>query len=342
MARNVVAVVDCGTNTTRLLIARTNGSDVIPLRRSARITRLGHAVDRTGCLGGDAIARVARVISDYADTWTAAGADAVAVVATSAVRDTADRRRFDAAVRSAAGVAPVVLTGAQEAALTFVGATAADAGRRVVCDIGGGSTELAAGHDGSVQRWASLRIGSVRLRERYLHDDPPTPGQYAALGAAIDAALDGHPTGFTAADGELLTVAGTATTVAAVARELSPDAVDDVVLSSDEVAQVVEMLAWVPAARRRAYAAIAAGRDDVVVAGAMLLQRVLVRFGHASARVRVPDLLDGVATRIGQRRWEHPVGDPGGDIRAGSSARVTGASTTDASDAGGPDVGGGR
>lgn len=301
----LVAAVDCGTNSTRLLLARVDGGVVHPVAREGRITRLGAGVDAGGRLDPAAIGRVTDVLAGYAARWTEARVDRVAVSATSAVRDAADADVFRDAVRDATGVEPVVLSGDQEAALTFAGASAGLAGRRVVCDIGGGSTELVLG-DGAAQRWTSLQLGSVRLTERHLHDDPPTPAQYAALLADVDAVLDGQPDDF-CADGDepMVAVAGTALTIAAVALRSDGrlEAVDGTHLSRRSVAVVAEELAWLPARDRLAHAPVAPGREDVIVAGTLLLARLLDRFGFRTVRVRVADLLDGVAGAVGTGAW---------------------------------------
>lgn len=305
----LVAAVDCGTNSTRLLIARVGapaGGDVV---RRTQITRLGAAVDATGRLSDAAIGRVAEVLEDYATAWRAAGVARVGITATSAVRDAADAHVFLDAVEAVAGVRPVVLSGSREAELVFSGATAGRSGRQVVCDIGGGSTELIVGDD-VVWRCASLQIGSVRLRERHLAGDPPTPAEYAALVADADAHLAELPDAFAQVDGRpLVAVAGTALTVAAIARGVDSadiDRMDGTVMAAAEVAEVAERLAWVPAADRLAYPPIVPGREDVIVAGALVLTRVLARFGFDAVEVRVADLLDGVAARVAAGTWPPP------------------------------------
>lgn len=306
--RPLVAAVDCGTNSTRLLLAHADARGVDPVTRRTAITRLGAGVDASGRLRDDAIARVVDVLEGYAGRWRDAGVTRVGVSATSAVRDTADARAFLDAVRDVTGQQVVVLTGAQEAALTFAGAAAATTGRRVVCDIGGGSTELIVGRGtGRVDGWVSMQVGSVRLRERHLRHDPPTPEEYAALVADVDAVLAGQDDRFAPTDDvPLIAVAGTALTVAAVAAGAADpdvDALDGAVLSLPAVARVAEDLAWLPAAQRLALPPIAPGREDVIVAGALLLSRLLVRFGFAAVEVRVADLLDGVAQRVAAGSW---------------------------------------
>jgi exopolyphosphatase/guanosine-5'-triphosphate,3'-diphosphate pyrophosphatase len=299
-----VAVVDCGSNSTRLLLATVVDGRVLGARRRTVITRLGGQVDRTGRLSDDAIDRVVQVLDEYAGQWRGAGIDHVAVCATSAVRDAANAMRLVRAVERATGVTPVVLSGVEEAELTFAGGVAGQSERRVVCDIGGGSTELIVGR-GVPERRVSLQLGSVRLRERHLHHDPPTAAEYAALIADVDAVLAAQSSAYGAqGDVPLIAVAGTATTLAAVAAGVdADDRIDGVVLTAAELAQTIERLAWIPARRRLMHSAIVAGREDVVVAGGLLLARVLDHFGFAAVEVRVADLLDGIALRLAADDW---------------------------------------
>jgi exopolyphosphatase/guanosine-5'-triphosphate,3'-diphosphate pyrophosphatase len=301
----LVGAIDCGTNSTRLLVARV-GPPVTPVTRVTRITRLGAGVDGTGRLSDAAIARVTGALTDYVDICGAQGVERVGVSATSAVRDAVDGERFLDAVHAVTGVRPVVLSGRSEAALTFAGATAGRHGRHVVCDIGGGSTELSVGN-GELHDAVSLQVGSVRLRERHLAGDPPAPAEYAALVAGVDAALAAVPATFGApAPAPLIAVAGTALTVAAVARG-APDAdldrLDGTVLSLAEVLQVVEDLAWLTAADRLTHPAIEPGREDVIVAGSLVLGRVMAHLGEAAVEVRVADLLDAIAERLAAGAW---------------------------------------
>lgn len=311
---NLVAAVDCGTNSTRLLIARVDGADVDPVVRAERITRLGAGVDVGGRLDPAAIGRVTDVLAGYVRRWTEEAVDRVAITATSAARDAGNVDDLRAAVHDVTGVEPVVLTGAQEAALTFAGATAGLDGRRVVCDIGGGSTELVVG-GGAADRWTSLQLGSVRLTERHLHNDPPTREQYSALLDDVEAVLDAQTDDFCAiGDEPMVAVAGTALTVAAVALRSDGGlhAVDGTHLSRRTVAAVAEELAWLPARDRLTHAPVAPGREDVVVAGTLLLARLLARFGFGTVRVRVADLLDGTARAVAAGTWPPgPGGAPG-------------------------------
>jgi exopolyphosphatase/guanosine-5'-triphosphate,3'-diphosphate pyrophosphatase len=306
-------VVDCGSNSTRLLLATVAGGRVVGATRRTEITRLGHQVDRTGRLSDAAIDRVSDVLHEYAAQWRGAGVDHVAVCATSAVRDAQNASRLVHAVETATGVAPVVLSGIDEADLTFAGGVSPGepvggdlSGRQVVCDIGGGSTELIVGHDVPQHR-VSLQLGTVRLRERHLHHDPPTPEEYAALIADTDTVLATQPAVYAAEDDvPLIAVAGTAATLGALAVGVDANAhdrIDGVVLTAADLTQLIERLAWIPARRRLAHPAIVSGREDVVVAGGLLLARVLHHFGFAAVRVRVADLLDGIALRLAVDDW---------------------------------------
>lgn len=305
----LVAAVDCGSNSTRLLIARVDGCgrQLHTITRRTVITRLGAGVDATSRLSDAAIGRVLDVLDGYRARWRTIGVDRVAITATSAVRDAGNADQFVAAVTRRAGTAPTVLTGGQEAALTFEGATAGTSdAHHVVCDIGGGSTELIVGANG-VAGWTSLQLGSVRLRERHLHHDPPTVMEYASLLADVDRTLARQPDAFAARSAApLIAVAGTALTAAAVARRATDpdvDSVDGTVLTLPELVAVVEDLAWVPAAARLRLPPIRPGREDVIVSGAMLLARLAHRFGFARIRVRIADLLDATARRAAVGAW---------------------------------------
>lgn len=295
-----VAVVDCGTNSTRLLIASVADGRVHSYERHTMVTRLGASVDRAGQLDDLAIARTVSAVRGYARRWRMRGVERVVISATSAVRDVDDADRFLEGVERAAGVRPMVLTGEQEARLTFIGASSAreDAGRRVVCDVGGGSTELVVGTH-RPERWVSLRLGSVRLTERWLRHDPPTPDEYARLIADAEAGLAGLGADFTA-DGRalLIAVAGSPTVLAALYRGMtsfSEANVDGTVMQAAELAQVVEDLAWIPSSERLKTGVITPGREDVIVAGGLLLSTIMRLLGFVAVEVRVADLLDGLA-----------------------------------------------
>src|SRR5690348_15467363 len=221
-----VAAVDCGTNSLRLLLAdvdpaRAGLTDVV---RRMEIVRLGQGVDQTGRLAPEAVARTMAVLREYADVIVRSGAQAVRMVATSATRDADNAAEFVRLVKEVLGVAPEVLTGGEEAVLSFTGATAElaagpDPGPFLVADIGGGSTEFVLGEAGGrPSRAVSVNIGCVRLTERHLHGDPPADQEVAAATAEIDAALDAVAAAMPVRQARTLVgLAGSVATVAGIA-----------------------------------------------------------------------------------------------------------------------------
>src|ERR1700724_426880 len=193
-----VAAVDCGTNSLRLLLADVDPgrAELTDVARRMEIVRLGQGVDKTGRLAPEALARTIAVLRDYADIIASSGAQAVRMVATSATRDADNAAEFVRLVKEVLGVAPEVLTGDEEAMLSFTGATAElaagpDPGPFLVADIGGGSTEFVLGEAGGrPAHTISVNIGCVRMTERHLHGDPPADRELAAAVADIDAALE--------------------------------------------------------------------------------------------------------------------------------------------------------
>jgi exopolyphosphatase / guanosine-5'-triphosphate,3'-diphosphate pyrophosphatase len=297
-----VAAVDVGTNSVRLLVAGA-GRPLERVERIMRITRLGKGVDATGHLDDESLAGTLAVIADYARRWTELGADRVRIAATSAVRDAADRDRFFAGVRERAGVEAEVLSGEQEAATAFRGATAsveAD-GPYLVLDIGGGSTELIRGDD-RPRAWTSRQLGCVRLTERSLPGDPPTSTELAAARCVVDAELDPvEELVDPAAARTLIAVAGTATTLAALHLALDdyiPDAIHGTRMPRSAVAELTGRLAAMTARDRAALGPMAPGREDVIVGGAVILLRVMERFGFREVLVSEADILDGLALSL--------------------------------------------
>lgn len=294
-----VAAVDVGTNSVRLMVADP-GAPLDVVERATRITRLGLDVDRTGRLDDDALARTLDCIGEYARRWRALGAERVRVTATSAVRDAADRDRFFHGVREIAGVDAEVLTGEQEAHAAFRGATSAVAGDPpyLVLDIGGGSTEFIRGGERPVAA-CSRQLGCVRLSERCLRSDPPTTTQLAAALRVVDEHLDAVTPLVCPADAQtLIGVAGTVTTVAALALGLDcyePARIHASRITLDDVATVTGQLAAMTVAQRAALGPMAPGREDVIVAGALILQRVMARYGFGEVLVSEADILDGLA-----------------------------------------------
>jgi exopolyphosphatase / guanosine-5'-triphosphate,3'-diphosphate pyrophosphatase len=300
-----VAVIDQGTNSIRLLVAeRVAGGTFQDVARDLVITRLGRGVDATGRLDPEALERTIAVLARYCRRARALGAERIRVAATSAVRDAGGSRDdYAAAVRRYAGSELEVLTGEQEAALSFLGTThgldPAD-GPFLVLDVGGGSTELVTGSEpGRAEHAASMRIGSVRLTERHIASDPPTGRELAAVEADVDAALQeaGHAV---PADGArtLVACAGTPTTLQAIALGLArydPDLIHRTWLALDDARRVFSEAARLSNAELAALPVMARGRGDVIVAGAVVLVAVMRRFGFDRALVSETDILDGLA-----------------------------------------------
>jgi exopolyphosphatase/guanosine-5'-triphosphate,3'-diphosphate pyrophosphatase len=282
-----VAVVDLGTNTTRLLVADVDGERVEEVVRRTRITRLGEGVDERRRLLPLPIARVRNCLADYRRELEALGAERTLVVATSAIRDAENGEAFLGEIEWSYGFTTRLLSGGEEAELTFRGVGAGDDGTLVV-DIGGGSTELMGSGVG-----ASLEIGSVRLTERYLPSDPPAPAELAACAAAVRRALpDGR------SPERAVGVAGTITSLAALdlgLREYDRDRVHGHRLSARGVSAQLRRLAALPLAERRRVPALEPERAPVIVAGAVILHEVLGHFGLAELEVSERDLLHGAA-----------------------------------------------
>ena len=302
-----VAAVDCGTNSLRLLLAdidpgRAGLTDVV---RRMEIVRLGQGVDQTGRLAPEALARTMAVLRDYADVIARSGAQAVRMVATSATRDADNAAEFVRLVKEVLGVAPEVLTGDEEAVLSFTGATAElaagpDPGPFLVADIGGGSTEFVLGEAGQRPAHAiSVNVGCVRMTERHLHGDPPAGQEVAAAVADIDAALDIVAAAVPARDARtLIGLAGSVTTVAAIAMGLPAyDAarIHHARVAAADVHAVTRGLLAQTRAERAALGVMHPGRADVIGGGALVLDRLMQRFGFTEVLVSEHDILDGMA-----------------------------------------------
>ena len=293
---NTVAAIDCGTNTIKLLIGELPHVAV----REIRMVRLGQDVDRTGRLADEALGRAFAAIDEYAALVEAHGADRIRFCATSATRDAANAQVFSDGVHARLGVRPEVLSGAEEAALAFEGAVrhlaTAPLPPVLVIDVGGGSTELILG-DTEPREADSMDIGSVRLHERHLRDDPPTEEQVTACVADIEAALDACSVD-PASAATVVGIAGTVTTVAAGVLDLPAydrDAIDQQVLRVEDVHAMVDRIVAMPVARRLDLPYLHPGRADVIDAGAMILSRVLRRVRPDTMVVSESDILDGIA-----------------------------------------------
>jgi exopolyphosphatase/guanosine-5'-triphosphate,3'-diphosphate pyrophosphatase len=318
-----VAAIDCGTNSLRLLIADVDPAShrLTDVQRRMEIVRLGEGVDATGRLAPDALARTFAMLGEYARAIADSRATAIRLVATSATRDASNAEEFTAGVQRILGVDPEVITGADEAYLSFSGATAElgsdsqpgapeSIGRPeppfLVVDIGGGSTEFVFGEaDADSQHGlsaVSINIGCVRLTERHLHDDPPTRDQIAGATEDIDAALttvaDFVPAGSART---LVGLAGSVTTLTAIALGLTaydPARIHHARISAHRVHDVTADLLGKNHAQRAAMPVIHPGRVDVIGAGALVLDRVMDRFGFSEMVASEHDILDGIAWSI--------------------------------------------
>ena len=297
-----VAAVDCGTNSLRLLLADVDPdrAELTDVARRMEIVRLGQGVDKTGRLAPEALARTIAVLRDYADVIARSGAQAVRMVATSATRDADNAADFVRLVKEVLGVAPEVLTGAEEAMLSFTGATAelaagGDDGPFLVTDIGGGSTEFVLGPYSAI----SVNVGCVRMTERHLHGDPPTSQEVAAAIADIDTALDTVAATVPVRQARtLIGLAGSVTTVAAIAIGLATYDAARIHHARVSAAVVHEVTRGLLAQTRAARAAIGVmhpGRVDVIGGGTLVLDRLMERFGFSEVLVSEHDILDGMA-----------------------------------------------
>jgi exopolyphosphatase/guanosine-5'-triphosphate,3'-diphosphate pyrophosphatase len=299
-----VAVVDIGTNSTRLLVADVEDGRVTnELLKRSEVTRLGEGVDATGRLGDVPMERVFGVLASYRDQADELGAEVTTGVLTSAVRDAANGAEFTAAVRERFGFDASTIDGDTEAALTFAGATSerdsADRAPLVVIDIGGGSTKLVVGARGRMEFHVSTQAGVVRQTERHIHADPPPPDQVQALAAEVRTIfLDDLPERARDAVAAGIAVAGTATSCAAIAQSLDPydpAKVHGYVLGRDELDGMLARLAALPLAERREVPGLHPDRAPTIVAGVVILQQALDAFGLDRVEVSEHDILRGAA-----------------------------------------------
>jgi exopolyphosphatase/pppGpp-phosphohydrolase len=313
-----VAAIDCGTNSIRLLVADVNPAtgELRELDRRMTIVRLGQGVDKTGKLAPEALERTFAACREYAEVIREKGADKVRFVATSASRDASNRDDFVRGVLDILGVEPEVITGDEEAELSFTGATMELTGHDdgtfakpyLVVDIGGGSTEFVVGDD-QVRAARSVDIGCVRMTERHLVrdgkvTDPPTPDQITAMRADIEAALDlAEKTVPLREARTLVGLAGSVTTVSAIAQNLpeyDTDAIHHSRVSYDRVREITESLLRSTHAERAAIPSMHPGRVDVIGAGALVLLSIMERVGATEVVVSEHDILDGIAFKAAE------------------------------------------
>jgi exopolyphosphatase / guanosine-5'-triphosphate,3'-diphosphate pyrophosphatase len=300
-----VAALDCGTNSTRLLIVDDSG---VVRAREMQITRLGQDVDRTHRLNPDAIGRTLAALRAYRGAMDMEHVVRARLVATSAVRDAVDGERFLRAAQDVVGVEAELLSGEEEGRLSYLGATAElteGAGRIVVLDIGGGSTEVALGSHDSITSF-STDVGCVRLTERYLAGDPPSDAEVSAAKAAIDAELEravrAVPELATLGSGDrLVGLAGTVSTLAMLELNLSEysrEKVHHAVLPRAAVERWCDVLGVETVAARARRIGLPEGRQDVIFGGALILREFMRRFGLNDCLVSESDILDGLVLSL--------------------------------------------
>ena len=301
-----VAAIDCGTNSIRLLVADMVAGRLTDVVREMRIVRLGQDVDRTGRLADDALARTFAALEEYAALTSDLGVERLRMCATSATRDAANRAAFVRGVVDIIGMEPDVISGAEEAAMSFRGATATlppdlFTAPYLVVDIGGGSTEFVLGETGVVQS-ISVDLGCVRLTERCLPSQPPTAAEVEAATAVIDERIDEALAAVDAAQaGTLIGLAGSVTTVAAIALGLTaydPLVIQHHRMAYDEVDRVTHDLLALTPAERLEYPVMHAGRADVIGAGSLILRRIMERTGSRHVVASESDILDGIALSL--------------------------------------------
>ena len=300
-----VAAIDCGTNSIRLLIADIKNGTLTDVVRTMEIVRLGEGVDKTGEFSQAALERTFAAIETFAVLISKHQPEQVRFVATSASRDVSNRDEFVDGVVSRLGIEPDIISGDEEAALSFLGATAdlvnlndPPTAPYLVIDIGGGSTEFVLGTTGPTAA-ISTNVGCVRMTERHLISDPATPQQIAAAISDIDAAIDlAYGAVPIAQANSLIGLAGSVTTVAAIALGLSEydsTAIHGSRISAQDVHRVTQDLLAMTRAERAKLGPMHEGRIDVIGSGALVLDRIMIRTGLKQVVVSERDILDGIA-----------------------------------------------
>ncbi len=296
-----VAVVDIGSNSTRLLVADVSGKEVTEVERRTRVTRLGRGVDLSGQLSVEATERVYDTVGEYVAVQRELGTDVVTAIATSAVRDASNGSAFIAELRERFALSARTLGGDEEALLTYLGATAEapPTDSTVVIDIGGGSTELIVGSDDDIHFHTSLQAGVVRHSERHIPTDPPSTAGLEELAADIrsvlDAAIAESPEAHANAG---IAVAGTPTSLAAIEMELEPydpERVHGYVLDLPTVQRQLSTLASMPLEDRTHLEGLHADRAPTIVAGVVILVEIMRAFGLDRITVSEHDILYGAA-----------------------------------------------
>jgi exopolyphosphatase/guanosine-5'-triphosphate,3'-diphosphate pyrophosphatase len=309
-----VAVVDLGTNTTRVLIADVDDGTVKELERRTKVTRLGEGVDSTGRLADAAIERVAQTLTDYKELIDQLEPERTIALATSATRDAANGDEFRQMLHDRFGLDAHIIPGDEEARLTFAGATAArpaGEGPFVVIDIGGGSTEYVIGEAGGDPSFrVSTQAGSVRQTERHLKEDPPNDEDLLTLRASIRSILEeAIPPDERAAIEGGIAVAGTATSLAAIDQQLDPydsDQVDGYGLLAEAVDRMLGELAAVPLDQRKQVTGLHPDRAPTIIAGTAILLESMRLFGLETVEVSEADILHGAALDLALKKEPPP------------------------------------
>ncbi len=299
-----VAAIDCGTNSIRLLIADIDGNSFREVVRDMEIVRLGQGVDQTGQFHPDAIARTLSAVDKFAAEIAKRGVEKIRFCATSATRDATNRHLFVDGVRERLGIEPEVISGDEEATLSFAGAIQdldPSNGPFLVIDIGGGSTEFVFGTS-SVEAARSVNIGCVRMSERHFANDPATAAQVDLARTDIQAAIAQAAAEVPITQAKtLVAVAGTATTVAAAALDLSEYdryAIHLARISATQVHEASAMFLTSNRVQRLALGYMHPGRVDVIAAGALVLSEIMKATGATEFVASESDILDGMARSL--------------------------------------------
>ena len=298
-----IAVVDLGTNSTRLLVADVADGRVTSLERRTEVTRLGEGVDAGGRLSAAATERVFDTVASFREAIDGHGAGKVVAVATSAVRDAKNGEEFRRELAERFAIEARTISGDEEARLSFLGATSSrppGGDPLLMLDIGGGSTEFVIGVPGSAPTFhVSTRIGSVRQTERHLPDDPPAEDQLAAVAGEVAAIIEAEvPVEVRREAATGIAVAGTATSIAAIDQELDPydpDRIDGYRLDRYAVEEILNHLAALPVAERREVVGLRPERAPTIVAGAIILREAMGAFDFDWMEMSESDILDGAA-----------------------------------------------
>jgi exopolyphosphatase/guanosine-5'-triphosphate,3'-diphosphate pyrophosphatase len=296
-----VAAVDIGTNSTRLLVADLDDGRITDVERETRVTRLGEGVDERRRLLPVPIARVRNVLSEYRRTLERLGAERTLAIATSAIRDADNGEAFLGEVEWSYGFSTRLLSGHDEALMTYRGVTSEQEVKAgtVIIDIGGGSTELVAGEPDGVRWHDSIDVGSVRLTERFLHGDPPAAAELESCAAAVRALLaERVPDEIRSATTSMIGVAGTITSLGGLAlglEEYDRERVHGSRLTAAELSEQLARLAAVPLAERRQLRPLDPERAPVIVAGALIAREALAFFELDALQISERDILDGAA-----------------------------------------------